>query len=171
MSSNREILNVSYNEEHFLISSIWSSLSKDGFDANNTVVVTVSIDYSSIVGQMLRHLLSADGEICEGFGIDVPYPDEHWDERYIKELDSVFAVHKDKMHNKRALLVEAGVIRGGNYTFIDKYLRENGVNDIYTVALFENTGSVYKSNYVGRYYDDTKEDLTFSWEKSNKHWR
>jgi hypothetical protein len=40
----------------------------------------VSTDYSSIVAQYLRHQLSYDGEICEGFGVDVPYPDEEFDD-------------------------------------------------------------------------------------------
>jgi hypothetical protein len=169
-NNNREILNVSFNDEQFLIEMIASELITDGFSADNTVVVTVSIDYSSIIGQTLRHLLSSNGEICDGFGVDVPYPDEHWNDKYISELDSIIAIYGHKLQNKRVLLVEAGVIRGGNYTFLDNYLRQRGIADIYTVAMFENVGSVYKSSYVGEYYNNT-EDLTFWWEMDNNHWK
>ena len=169
-SSNRTILSVSYFDEKSLINKISDRLINHGFDESNTVVVTVSTDYSSVIGQALRHMLSVNGEICDGFGVDVPYPDETWDERYIEELDSVFALYGNKLKGKRALLVEAGVIRGGNYTFLDNYLKDKGVNDIYTVAMFENTGSVYKSNYVGEYYDNNTHDLTFWWERDNNHW-
>jgi len=170
-NSNKKILNVSYNDEQFLIELIASELIRDGFNADNTVIITVSTDYSSIIGQTLRHLLSSGGEICDGFGVDVPYPDEYWDNRYLNELDYLMAVYGNKLQNKRVLLVEAGVIRGGNYTFLDKYLREKGITNIFTVAMFENTGSVYNSNYVGEYYNDSTEDLTFWWEMENNHWK
>ena len=170
-NSNKKILNVSFNDEQFLIELIASELIRDGFNADNTVIITVSTDYSSIIGQTLRHLLSSNGEICDGFGVDVPYPDEHWDNRYLNELDYLMAVYGNKLQNKRVLLVEAGVIRGGNYTFLDKYLREKGITNIFTVAMFENTGSAYNSNYVGEYYNDSTENLTFWWEMENNHWK
>lgn len=170
MRENRQILDVSFQKEEALIKGISYALIDDGFNSENTVVVTVSTDYSSVIGQALRHMLSINGEICDGFSVDVPYPDEHWDERYIWELDSIIELYGQKMEGKRVLLVEAGVIRGGNYTFLDKYLRNKGHNDIYTVAMFENTGSVYKSTYVGEFYDNDTQDLTFWWETYNKHW-
>jgi hypothetical protein len=37
--------------------------------------------------------------------------------------------------------------------------------------LFENIGSVFKSDIVGSYYDDQTQDLTFYFERYNKHWR
>ena len=167
----KKILNVSFNDEQFLIDKIATELIMDGFNADNTVIVTVSTDYSSIIGQTLRHSLSYNGEICDGFGIDVPYPDEHWDDNYIDDLDIAIAINQKKMSGKRVLLVEAGVIKGGNYTFVDKYLRERGINDIYTVAMFENIESNYKSIYVGEYYHNDTEDLTFWWEMENNHWK
>jgi len=170
-NNNKKILHVSLNDEQFLIDKIASELIIDGFNADNTVIVTVSTDYSSIIGQTLRHSLSYNGEICDGFGVDVPYPDEHWDDKYLDELDSIMAIYGHKLHNKRVLLVEAGVIRGGNYTFLDKYLKEKNIIDIYTVAMFENIESAYKSNYVGEYYDNNTEDLTFWWEMDNNHWQ
>lgn len=169
-NNNRDILNVSFHDEQFLIDKISIELTNDGFSADNTVVVTVSTDYSSIIGQTLRHLLSSGGEICDGFGVDVPYPDETWDDTYIGELNKIISIFGHKLQNKKVLLVEAGVIRGGNYTFLNDYLAKRGIENIYTVAMFENIGSVYKSDYVGEYYDDSKQDLTFWWEMHNNHW-
>ena len=166
----RQLLNVSFEDEQLLIENIAAELISDGFNANNTVIITVSTDYSSIIGQTLRHLLSADGEICDGFGIDVPYPDDNWDETYVSELNSILDIYQDKIGDKRVLMVEAGVIRGGNYTFLDGYLTERGLTDIYSVSMFENTGSVYKSDYVGKYYNNDTHDLTFWWERYNNHW-
>ena len=68
------------------------------------------------------------------------------------------------------LLVEAGVIRGGNYTYVVDYLNKSYMNDVITLALYENKNSVFKSNYVGEYYDNSTEDLSFWWERDNKHW-
>ena len=161
MSNNRKILSVSYSEEQLLIRTIAADLLLSGFNANNTIVVTVSTDYSSIIGQVLRHLLSKDGEVCDGFGVDVPYPDEHWNEDYIYNLEIVVAINQPNMSFKKVLLVEAGVIRGGNYTFIERFFKGRGITDIYTVAMFENIHSTYKSTYVGEYYDNDTQDLTF----------
>jgi hypothetical protein len=115
--------------------------------------------------------LSADGEICDGFGVDVPYPDENWDETYVIELNRILYIYQDKIGNKRVLMVEAGVIRGGNYTFLENHLKQREVTDIYSVSMFENTGSVYKSDYVGKYYNNETHDLTFWWERENNHWK
>lgn len=168
---NRKVLNVSFDDEKFLIDKISCNLVRDGFNSENTIVITVSTDYSSVIGQALRHLLTINGEICEGFGVDVPYPDESWDDKYIDELNSIISIYGHKLQDKRVLLVEAGVIRGGNYMFLDKYFNARGVNNIYTVAMYENTESVYKSNYVGKYYDNSTDDLTFWWEMDNNHWK
>ena len=129
-NSNKKILNVSFNDEQFLIDNIATELIRDGFSADNTVIITVSTDYSSIIGQTLRHLLSSNGEICDGFGVDVPYPDEHWDDKYISELNSIMDIYQHKINNKRVLLVEAGVIRGGNYIFLDKYLIKETLTEL-----------------------------------------
>jgi hypothetical protein len=171
MSNSREELYVSYDDEKFLINKLSHNLTIKGFNSSNTVVVTVSTDYSSIIGQTLRHMLSVDGEICDGFGVDVPYPDETWDEQYVKELNDVFELNRHKIKDKRLLLVEARVIRGGNYAFLDTYLNDRGITDFWTLAMFENMSSAYKSSYVGRYYDNTTQDLTFWWERDNNHWK
>lgn len=163
---------ISQEKETVLTLSLAERLLKEDFNGSNTVIVTVSTDYSSNVGQLLRHTLTHNEEICDGFGIDVPYPDEVWDSSYIRELETLINLYKYKFANKKILLVEAGVIRGSNYKFIIDYLKNNLkiTEEIYTLALYENSSSKFESNFVGEYYNDNTQDLTFWWEKDNKHW-
>jgi len=162
---------ISQEKETALTLSLAETLLKENFNASNSVVITVSIDYSSNVGQLLRHALSYNGDVCDGFGIDVPYPDEIWDKRYINELVTLFDLYEYKLKDKKILFVEAGVIRGSNYTFLLNFLQERGLQiDIFYLSLFENKSSIFKSNFVGEYYDNETQDLTFWWEKENKHW-
>ena len=155
-----------------LAGELKEKLLADGLHAGNTVVVTVSTDYSSFIGQYLRHALTYDREICEGFGVDVPYPDESWDSYYVSDLRSNILNNDHLWHKngKNLLLVEAGVIRGGNYTFVVDYLKKLYSNKILTLAMYENKFSKFKSDYVGEYYNDMVQDLTFWWEMDNKHW-
>jgi hypothetical protein len=143
-----------------------------GLHASNTVIVTVSTDYSSIIGQYLRHQLTNNGEICTGFGIDVPYPDQSFDEKFVKEMCDMFRIHADGIADKTILLVEVGVIRGGNSTRVVDIIRNklNMTGPILTLTIFENIHSKWKSDFVGRYYDNEIEDLTFWWERDNNHW-
>jgi len=71
----REELHVGLNKELECITTIAEALKRDGYNASNSIVVTVSTDYSYIAGQIIRHELTHEGEIAEGFGVDVPYPD------------------------------------------------------------------------------------------------
>ena len=169
----RKVKFITTEEELALISKLVSKLKEFGFNSSNSVIVTVSTDYSSIIGQILRHQLSIGGEICEGFGVDVPYPDEIWDSKYITELSNTFKNYAHLLKGKTLILVEAGVIRGGNYKFLTDWMRENYGSDlnIKTVAMLENVGSRFKSDIVAEYYDDTTEDLTFWWETENNHWK
>jgi hypothetical protein len=171
--SMRPIKFVSRTEEFELIDTLGDELLEAGWNAFNSTIITVSTDYSAIVGQILRHHLSYDGEICDGFGIDVPYPDEEWDDKYIFEMRTAFQTHKHTFRYKTPILVEAGVIRGGNYTYVIDWMRRYLGYDqkIITLALFENLGSKFKSDFVGDYYDDTIQDLTFWWERDNNHWK
>lgn len=159
---------ISQQKETDLTLELSKKLLNDNFNASNTVVITVSTDYSSNVGQLIRHSLSFEGEICDGFGIDVPYPDETWDVNYIYELKEIFNLYYYKLKDKKILFVEAGVIRGSNYTFIKDYLDIK--KDFYFLTLFENKSSIFKSDYVGEYYDNNSQDLTFWWEQKNNHW-
>lgn len=168
----RKELLVEWSDELRLMNTLRDSLLSAGIDASNTIIVTVSTDYSSVIGQYLRHQLTKDGEICDGFGIDVPYPDQTFNGRFIQELCEMFRIHLDSIAKKNILLVEAGIIRGGNYTKVVDIIK-NTLEiklPILTLAMYENIHSIYKSDFVGEYYDDKTQDLTFWWEKENSHW-
>ena len=162
---------VSQNEELQVMESLRNTLLGAGINSKNTIIVTVSTDYSSVVGQYLRHQLTKDGEICDGFGIDVPYPDEIWTDEFIQRVQGMFKMFSNDIKDKTILLVEAGVIRGSNYTKVIELIKELKLDEpIATLAMFENINSKFKSDFVGKYYNDDEEDLTFWWERYNKHW-
>ena len=169
----RKELLVDWFTEFELLSILTDKLLSEGFNSSNTIIVTVSTDYSSVVGQYLRHQLTYNGEICDGFGIDVPYPDQTFDEKFVKEICDMFNIHKDSIEDKTILLVEAGVIRGGNYTKVVDIIRNELklTQPISTLTMYENIHSKFKSDFVGEYYNDDIEDLTFWWEMDNNHWQ
>ena len=155
-----------------LIQKLSNEVISQGYDASNTIVVTVSSDYSAIIGQLMRHNLSFEGEIAHGFSVDVPYPDQTWDSKFIYEAKNNIQLNAPYFGTKTLLLVEAGVIRGSNYQKLIELIRTYwGWTDIKTLALFENIHSVFKSDYVGEYYDNETQDLTFQWERKNNHWK
>ena len=169
----RKELKVNRTHELYLMNKLRDELLLKGLNSSNTVIVTVSTDYSSVIGQYLRHQLTKDGEICDGFGIDVPYPDQEFDEVLVKQVCNMFTAHADSLVGKTILLVEAGVIRGGNYTKIVDIIR-NGLGitqPVLTLAMYENKHSNWKCYFVGEYYNDEIEDLTFWWEMPNNHWK
>jgi len=168
----RKELKVEWDTEIRLMNELRNTLLSHDLNASNVVIVTVSTDYSSVIGQYLRHQLTNKGEICEGFGINVPYPDQTFDEKFVKEIHEMFRLHKDSIGDKTILLVEAGVIRGGNYTKVVDIIQNElkMTQPVLTLTMYENIHSKWKSDYVGEYYDDEKEDLTFWWERYNNHW-
>ena len=169
----RKELKVEWDTELRLMNELRNILLSHDLNASNVVIVTVSTDYSSVIGQYLRHQLTNKGEICEGFGIDVPYPDQTFDEKFVKEICEMFKMHEHSIRDKTILLVEAGVIRGGNYTKVVDIIRNElkMTQPILTLTMYENIHSKWKSDYVGEYYDDKTEDLTFWWERYNNHWK
>ena len=135
-----------------------------------TCFLCVSPDYSSVVAQHLSHALSKDGEIYHIEAVNVPFPDESH-ESYLETFIDRFSEWTIDWDN--FVLIEAGVIRGGNYTWITEAMNKYqiaGDSPNYTVALCENTGSKFKSDFVSHYYDNSKEDLHFWWERPNNHW-
>lgn len=168
---SRQELAVTWQDELILAETLRDQVLASGLHAGNTIIITVSTDYSSWIGQYLRHQLTHDGEIADGFGVDVPYPDQAFDETFRANVQILFEMHAGDISGKVILLVEAGVIQGGNYATLVDLIRKLGRNEaIKTLALFENVGSRFKSDYVGRYYDDVTHDLTFWWERPNNHW-
>ena len=170
----RKLKLINSEQELNQIEKISSILLDEGYNASNSVIIAVSSDYSSIAAQILRHSLSDKGEICDSFSVDVPYPDEVWNQDYVLGIYNAFYSHSDLFFKefKTPILVEAAVIRGGNYTFLIDWLKNsfNFYKNIVTTSLYENISSKFKSNFVGEYYDNEKEDLTFWWERFNNHW-
>jgi hypothetical protein len=136
---------------------------------SNTVVVMVSPDYSATVAMHMAHRLSKDGEMCDLMMVDVPFPDQDklW---FTMMLDRTMLMTSKTYENY--VLAEAGIIRGGNYTWICELMEEHipRGSRIITTALFENVHSKFQSDVVGEYYDDKTQDLTFYYEEYNKHW-
>jgi hypothetical protein len=162
----KKILFISEDREKSLIQEMTYKIKMANLDIHpsNTCFLMVSPDYSAIVTQHLSHSLSMDGEIFHIEAVNVPFPDEDVS-IYKGEFTQNFMKWKTKWDN--FVLIEAGVIRGGNYSWIMQIMNINA----HTVALCENVYSAFKSDFVSLYYDDTQEDLHFWWEQPNNHWK
>lgn len=165
----RRPLFVTRDKEWELIQQLMTQVDNSDFDPTDTAVLMVSPDYSATVAMHLAHAWSKDGHMLDIIPIDVTYPDEE-DTMYRAKLMYDFA-HRAKDY-KHLVLVEAGIIRGGNWTWMLEELNTLGFerDDVTMVALYENIHSRVKSDYVAEYYNDDEEDLTFYFEKFNKHW-
>jgi hypothetical protein len=167
---NRRPLNfITREKEEDLINRLLTIVDNSKFDPSDTAVLMVSPDYSATVAMHLAHAWSCRGEILPIIPVEVPYPDEEI-EPYRRKMSMQYS---DIQLHSKLVLVEAGIIRGGNWNWILEllintwgYKRE----DITLVALCENVHSRVKSDYVGEYYDDNKEELMFYFERFNKHW-
>lgn len=130
------------------------------------VVLMVSPDYSATAAMHVAHHLSHGGEMLDIVVVDVPYPDEDPQPYRSMFIERTCAA----LHSyESVILVEAGVITGGNYNFYANHLIELGFR-VVSVALFENWHSKFQSDVVGFYYDHQKEPLEFYFERDNKHW-
>ena len=139
------------------------------FDPEDTAVLMVSPDYSATVAMHLAHAWSKNGNMLSIIPVEVAYPDEDT-ALYIEKLISQY--NKELISYQKLILVEAGIIRGGNWKWIVEVLIQLGYNrdNITLVALCENIYSQTKSDYVGEYYNAEVEELTFYYERFNKHW-
>ena len=169
----RKLLFISEDKEKALIQEMTYRIKKANIDIHpsNTCFLCVSPDYSSIVTQHLSHSLTMSGEIFHIESVNVPFPDENVKE-YYDDFYENFKKWQKKWDN--FVLIEAGVIRGGNYTWIIDVINQvsnKNLNKVYTIALCENIHSKFKSDFVSLYYDDEVEDLHFWWEQPNNHWK
>jgi hypothetical protein len=167
--NKRPLLYVTRDHEMGLIEKLMYEIDDSAFHPDDTCMLVVSPDYSCIIGQVLIHAWTKDGEIIHPESVHVPYPDESA-EPFIERFREEFARYKDQY--TKFVLVEAGIIRGGNWTWLVNTMIDMGIDksNITTIALFENVHSIYQSDYVGQYYDNNQQDLTFWWERPNKHW-
>lgn len=138
------------------------------FDPKDTAIVMASPDYSATVAMHLAHAWSVNGDMIPIIPVDVAYPDEE-PKFYIDKMRSQYM---DFKQFKKLVMIEAGIIRGGNWKWMLDVTKEFEFDrkDITLVALCENIHSAVKSDYVGEYYDDEKEELMFYFERYNKHW-
>jgi hypothetical protein len=160
---------ITREKEWELIQRLQTIVDSSDFDPSDTAVLMVSPDYSATVAMHLAHGWSRNGDMLSIIPVDVTYPDEQ-PESYIQKLTMQAGEIRPF---KKLVLIEAGIIRGGNWKWILDVLInvwEYDRKDLTLVAMCENVGSKIKSDYVGEYYDDEKEELMFYFEKFNKHW-
>lgn len=167
--NRRPLFFITREKELELIQQLESIVDSSEFDPKDTAVLMVSPDYSATVAMHLAHAWSRYGDMLKIIPVDVTFPDEG-NESYRNKFRYEFEQHYGKY--KKLVLIEAGIIRGGNWTWLlEELYKFNYSRDQLTlVALTENIHSRVKSDYVGEYYNDDTHDLTFYYEKFNKHW-
>ena len=160
---------INREKEWDLIQRLETIVDSTDFDPSNTAVIMASPDYSATVAMHLAHAWSRKGKMLPIIPVDVTYPDES-PEPYINKM--LMQAGDIKPYSK-LVMIEAGIIRGGNWQWMLDVLYgwDYKRSDITLVAMCENIHSKVKSDYVGEYYDDDKEELMFYFEKFNKHWK
>jgi len=167
----RQLLFVNRERELEVITKLQTLVDTRTFDPKDTAIIQASIDFAGTVAMHLSHSWSVKGEIIPIIPIEVNYPDETYD--YVRsKFRYDMKWHLDHFNYKKFVVVEAGIIRGGNWKWILEEFEVLGVSrsNITLVTMFENLHSLVKSDYVGEYYDNDKFDLTFYFEKYNRHW-
>lgn len=166
--NRRPLKFITRDKEWELIQRLITIVDNRTFNPEDTVIVMASPDYSATVAMHLAHAWSVNGDMLSIIPVDVTYPDEE-PKFYIDKMRSQYM---DFKLYKKLVMVEAGIIRGGNWKWMLDVTKEFEFDrkDITLVALCENIHSKVKSDYVGEYYDDKKEELMFYFERYNKHW-
>ena len=165
----KKLLFISQDKEMALIQEMSYKIKMSDWDIcpSKTCFLCVSPDYSGIVTQHLSHSLSMGREIFHVEAVNVPFHDES---PHQYKIDFALNYQEWMERWENFVLIEAGVIRGGNYKWITDVMKDLSPKHYYTVALCENVNSKYKSDMVSLYYDDEIEDLHFWWERPNNHW-
>ena len=167
--NRRPLKFITRDKEWELIQRLETIVDSTNFDPNTTAVIMASPDYSATVAMHLAHAWSRKGEMLPIVPVDVTYPDES-PEPYVNKM---MMQAGDIRPYSKLVMIEAGIIRGGNWQWMLDVLYgwDYKRSDITLVAMCENIHSKVKSDYVGEYYDDDKEELMFYFEKFNKHWK
>ena len=116
---------IELKDELTLIKKVGDALLTDGYDSSNSAIITISTEQSSIMGQLLRHQLSLDGEVVNGFSIDVPVVEEEWDDKCIDELRMIFNGKYSLLQNKKIILVRTQINTGISFEYVVNFLRKN----------------------------------------------
>ena len=167
--NRRPLYFITREKEIELIQRLQTIVDNSEFDPATTAVLMVSPDYSATVAMHLAHSWSKRGEIIPIIPVNVAYPDEQVDV-YVDQLKQQWNTISKY---KKLVLIEAGIIRGGNWDWIlDVLIHEFGFSrrNLTLVALCESLQSKIKSDYVAEYFDNDNEELMFYFEKFNKHW-
>ena len=137
------------------------------WETNDVLVVCVSPDYSGMVGMRVLHGLTRSRVFPYYDSADVPFPDSS--EEFVEECKLEFRLLLGMWRTlvSKIVLVEAGILTGGNYTWMSKMIEEFGFELPITVALVERNKSKFKCDVVGMYCETMPE---FWWEEDNKHW-
>jgi len=167
----RPLLMITREKESELISKLLTIVDNRTFNPKDTAIIQASVDFAGTVSMHLSHAWSVEGEIIPIIPIEVTYPDETYD-YVIRKFRYDMDWHLQHFNYKKFIVIEAGIIRGGNWKWILDEFNKLGVdrNNITLVTMCENIHSIIKSDYVGEYYDDNTHDLTFYFEQYNKHW-
>lgn len=161
---------ISRDKELELIQRLLTIVDDSNFDPSTHMVLMVSPDYSATVAMHLAHAWSRKGEMLQIMAVDVPYPGENYT-GYSVKFRREFGFLDWRPDN--LILVEAGIIRGGNWTWLVSTLIDDMAyrrKELTLCTMVENVHTAFKSDYVAEYYDDTTEDLTFYYERFNKAW-
>ena len=162
---------ITREKELELINKLETIVDNRLFHPSNTAVIQASVDFAGTAAMHLAHSWSVGGEILPVIPIEVTYPGETYD--YVRSKFQYDMEWQLKHFNyQKFVVVEAGIIRGGNWKWILEEFDNLNIprEHITLVTMMENIHSIIKSDYVGDYYDDDMEDLTFYFEKFNKHW-
>lgn len=166
--NRRPLKFITREKEWELIQRLETIVDSSDFDPSTTAVIMASPDYSATVAMHLAHAWSRKGEMLPIIPVDVTYPSED-PAPYIQKMlmQGAYIGPYSKL-----IMIEAGIIRGGNWQWMLDVLYgwDYKRSDITLVTMCENIHSKVKSDYVGEYYDDDKEELMFYFEKFNKHW-
>lgn len=169
--NRRKLCYISRDKEFELINKLLTIIDNRSFHPKDTALIQASVEFAGIPAIHLSHAWSVGGEIIPIIPIEVTYPDETYD-YVIEKFRYDMAWHFKHFNYKKFIVVESGIIRGGNWRWILEEFAALGVarENITLVTLMENIHSQIKSDYVGEYYDDEVEDLTFYFERYNYHW-
>jgi hypothetical protein len=170
--SRRPLHFITRDKEWELIQQLLTIVDSSQFHPQTTTVIMASPDYSATVAMHLAHAWSRDGDMLPIVPVDVTYPDETSESYEIKFRNQLADLAKHKQLPLHWVCIEAGIIRGGNWKWILEVLEEFGYSrsDVTLVALCENVHSAVKSDYVGEYYNNDREELMFYFERFNRHW-
>ena len=149
----KPLLFISHDQEMALIQEMAYKIQMSEWDIHpsKTCFLCVSPDYSGVVTQHLSHALTMDRECFHIEAVNVPFPDESNVEYQERFMDNYIEWVQEW---DNFVLCEAGVIRGGNYTWITDIMKKFSNKNYYTLSLCENIHSKYKSDLVSLYYDD-----------------